>query len=441
MQRAELEQLLALDHEQRHLEVKGPGGLSDKDFIGRVARAAMAMGNLRDGGLVCIGVDDDQIAAMQPGLDAGHLAEWSDFDNVSAALARYSDPPVSFELHTFRLTSGADVIVLEVAEFEHDVHVCKKSLQGVLSDGHTYVRPRGQPRSMHVPTSVDMRELLNLAVDKGVREFVRRAGAAGIPLNAARSPEDVERLAFDHEQEKAWPTPSVVDSPSPTALVASVSAPAFMDVAVRLGPYQADRLSPGQLSSFVAEQAVHLRGWPVPMVDGRQPIQRHGDWVGQDLQSSTVPYVEAWRMCTSGQFLHRRVLVTDLRDADDLTPEDPRATGAVAVWDVLLYLVEVAELGARMATRLGAEKVTFDVGLEGIAGRELISGDRRRHLHGPYLSAAHSFAASRTVDVSSLLTDPRGVGVSLAQALLHQFGLDVPDQVFLNYQAQVLDRM
>lgn len=437
---AELEQLLELGHELRHLEVKAPGGLDDNVLVARVARAVMAMGNLRDGGLVCIGIDDGQIAAMRPGLTAAQLADWTDFDRVSAALGKYSDPPVSFETHTFALSSGAGVVVLEVEEFERDVHVCKKSFQGVLVDGHTYTRPRGHPRSVLPPTSADMRELHDLAVDKGVREFVRRAGAAGVPLNATRPPEaatgDADRAAFDAERELAWAGPSVVDAPSPETAV--TAAPAYFDVAVRPGPYQAERLTPAQLDPFAAEQAVRLRGWPVPMVSPRDPLQRHGTWLAQDSQS--MFHVEAWRMFTSGQFLQRRVLATDVRDANELRAEDPRAAGAVALWDVLLYVVEVAELGARMATRLGCETITFEVSLRGIAGRELISGDHRRHLYGPYLSAADSFSAARTLDVTDLLTDPRTIGVEVAQRILRQFGLDVPDQLLSDYQEEVLER-
>jgi hypothetical protein len=433
----ELEQLLSLGHEFRHLEVKGPCGLGDKALVAKVARAVMAMGNLRDGGLVCIGIDDGQIAHMLPGLTADQLADWTDFDKVSAALGKYSDPPVSFEIRPFKLSSGADIVVLEVTEFERDVHVCKKSFQGVLKDGETYVRPRGQPRSVPPPTSADMRELHDLAVDKGVREFVRRAGAAGVPLNAtspALTTEEADRAAFDAEREQAWAASSVVDAPSPEA--ASSPTPAYFDVAIRPGPYEADRVTPAQLDSFVAEQAVRLRGWPVPMVSSRDPVQRHGTWLAQDSQSAH--HIEAWRIFTSGQFLHRRLLVTDIRETSGLQAEDPGATGAVVLWDVLFYTVELSELGARIATRLGCEAVTLDVSLRGIAGRELISGDHSRQLFGPYLSAADSFSVVRSVDAPTLLTDPRTIGVELAQGLLRQFGLDVPDQILRDYQEQTL---
>lgn len=432
----ELENLLAQDHELRPLEVKGPAGIEDKSFVARVARAVMAMGNLRDGGLVVIGVADPQVAAMLPGLDAAQLAEWSDFDRVSAALAKYSDPPVSFELHVFTLSSGATVVVLEVEEFEHDIHICKKSYQGILQDGHTYVRPRGEPRSVMVPSSADMRELHNLAIDKGVREFVRRAGAAGLPLNVpVIAPADVDRAAFDAELARAWAEPTPVTEPEEGGLGDWVTTPAFTDISVRPGPYQGERLLPGQLDRFVVEHAVRLRGWPVPFV-ANQPVQRHGVWVAQDVVA--MPHVESWRMFSSGQFVHRRLLATELRHSAELQANVSAATGAVALWDVLFYLVEVAEFGARLATSLSVDSVTFDVAIAGVNGRELVSGDFKRELHGPYLAAADRFDGTAVVDAAALLEDARGAGVDLAQQLLRQFGLDVPDRVLLDWQAQVL---
>lgn len=76
--------------------------------------------------------------------------------------------------------------------------------------------------------------------------------------------------------------------------------------------------------------------------------------------------------------------------------------------------------------------------LTGIQGRELVSGDPRRQLFGPYLSAADAFSATRSLEVSELLTDARAVGVEVSQRILRQFGLDVPDQVLHDYQDEVL---
>ncbi len=74
------------------------------------------------------------MAAMLPGLTGLQLQEWSDFDNVSDAACALSDPPVGFELHSFALSSGMSVVVLDIAEFETVPHVCKRDYLGVLQD-------------------------------------------------------------------------------------------------------------------------------------------------------------------------------------------------------------------------------------------------------------------------------------------------------------------
>lgn len=440
--RQDVEDSLRLGRESRSFEVKGPGSITDKQYVARVVRATMAMGNLRDGGQVCLGIDNDQMTAMLPGLSPVEVAEWSNYDNVSDQVARYSDPPVAFHLHRFTLSSGAEVVVLDIEEFDTDLHICKRDYQGVLQAGQTYVRPRGKPQSSQVPSLVDMRDLHDLAIDKGVREYFRRSEFAGAPFTLVPrpTPDQEDLAAFDAEAAEAWAEPSSIDNPVDGVFVSGVTTPAYTNVSVRPGPYKADRISPSQLETFATTQAVRLRGWPVPMVSNRDDVAHHGNWIGQDLQAEIVPHLEAWRLFTSGQFLQRRVIATDMRDATELKPEAPDATGAVAVWDILLYLVEVAELGARYAAALRAETVTFEVILENIAGRELISGDWERELHGRYITRAVAMTARAVHPTPALLAAPRAVGVDLSQQILRKFGLEVTDKLLMEWQDGVLDK-
>ena len=438
----DVEESLRLGRESRSFEVKCPGSISDKAYVARVVRAVMAMGNLRDGGQVCLGVDDDQMATMRPGLSPAQVTEWMDYDNVADQITKYSDPSVAFHLQHFTLSSDTQVVVIDVEEFDIDLHICKKDFQGVLQAGQTYVRPRGKPQSSNVPSLADMRDLHTQAIDKGVREYFRRSEHAGAPftLRTPLTPEQQDTGKFNAEAAQAWAMPSSVDNPTSEALVATIKTPAYTDVAVRPGPYSDDRISPSELETFAGTQAVRLRGWPVPMISNRDTFMHNGDWVGQDLQGEIVPHVEAWRLFSSGQFLHRRIVATDLRDAAELRPEVPNATGAIAVWDVLFYIVEVAELGARYASTLAAETIAIDIGLENIAGRELISGDWKRDLNGPYVTQANSFRASGVYTAPALLASPRAIGVELAQQILRKFGLDIPDKTLMEYQDSVLDK-
>lgn len=426
----ELEQLLAVGNESPSFEVKGPGRLSDPPYLAKIARAAMAMGNRRDGGVVCIGIDEVRMTSMLPGLDTDEANEWSDYDNVAAALAKYADPAVALTLHTYTLTSGARVVALDVEEFEAVPHVCKRSFPKVLQDGHTYVRPRGKPESVVVPNSAEMRALLDLATAKGVREFVRVAGGAGVLLGSAKPQAQLDYDSYAAERRAAWSDAGPV--------VFDILAWGHTDVAVRPTSYSAARVPPVDLDALVVDNTVRLRGWPVPFVDYASPLERHGAWLGQDIAQQGTPNQEAWRICGSGQFLHRRALHTDLSDSPDLRATARTATGAVAVWDVLLYMVEVAEFGARMAMALDVADISFDVDLSGIKGRQLIAGDRTRELSRDYLIAADTLNAHAAISSTDLLANARQVGVELAQQLFHQFGAKIPDRTLYDYQARIL---
>ncbi|MCD2107003.1 ATP-binding protein [Rhodococcus erythropolis] len=439
IEQRDVEQQLALNHETRSFEVKGPRDFTDKSYVAKIARAVMAMGNLSDGGVVCLGIDDKRMHEMMPGLTPTQATEWSNFDNVSGALAKYSDPPVSFQIRRYELSNGVTVVVLDVAELDRVPHVCKKEFPDVLQNGFTYVRPRGKPESVTVPSSSDMRDLLDIAINKGVREFIRRAGAAGLPLSANALQQDPDKAAYDLERSQAWPLPTNHNGSTTDTQAGFFGAFAYTDVAVRPGIYNSERLSPDVLEPTLIDHVVRLRGWPVPMVDLRDPLNRHGTWIGQDISAQIVDHEEAWRLFTSAQFLHRRVLTTDLNsDRPELTATHADATGAVAVWDVLLYMVEIAEFAARWVTTLECDTVTFEIALNNVAGRQLISGDRKREVPSNLIIKSAQVLASHTIATAQLLANTRGTGVDLAQQILRQFGAAISDQVLLDYQAEIL---
>ncbi|OZF01008.1 hypothetical protein CH300_18745 [Rhodococcus sp. 15-1154-1] len=439
IEQKDVEQQLALDHETRSFEVKGPRDFTDTSYVAKIARAAMAMGNLSDGGVVCLGVDDDRMREMKPGLNSAQAAAWSDFDNVSAALAKYSDPPVSFRIGRYVLSNGVSVVVLDIAEFDRVPHVCRKAYQGVLQDGFTYVRPRGKPESVTVPSSSDMRDLLDIAINKGVREFVRRVGAAGLALSPNDLHQDPDKAAYDNERSQAWPVSITHTGASADADDGFFGPTAYTDIAIRPGAYDKNRLGPKLLEPTLIDHVVRLRGWPVPWVDQREPINRYGTWIAQDLSGQNTAKEEAWRLFTSAQFLHRRALATDMNPNNpELAATHPRATGAVAVWDVVLYLIEIAEFGARWVTTLECDTITFEILLSNIAGRQLISGDHKREISNNFIVKSDQISVSHTITASQLLTDTRLAGVDLAQEILGQFGANIPDQVLLDYQDQIL---
>ena len=171
-------QILALGHELRGVEFKSPGPMSNKRLVAQVIRAILGMCNRRDGGTVIIGVEDNQGALNPVGLAESDLPAWS-YDALADQVARYADLSASFTLDV-KEHEGNSYIVLEVDEFIDIPVLCKRSYDDVLSDGACYVRPRRKPETSEIPTQADMRDLLDLAIEKGVTQFLERARRVGL---------------------------------------------------------------------------------------------------------------------------------------------------------------------------------------------------------------------------------------------------------------------
>lgn len=94
MTESEFAEILARGYELRNVEHKGPGHREQKPYLSRVARAVLGMANLRDDGLVTLGVGDDGGRPSAVGLDTEQLAGWGRYEHVAAALDEFAQPSV-----------------------------------------------------------------------------------------------------------------------------------------------------------------------------------------------------------------------------------------------------------------------------------------------------------------------------------------------------------
>ena len=204
----DVENLLLAGYETRGFELKGPGRSDDKAFLAKVARAALSMGNLRDGGHVVIGISDTSPQEMQPGLDDQQLASWLAYDDVADRLAVYADPPLRFDVVKLNLSSGARVILVTVYEFDDLPHLCAREYPDDLRKGALYVRSRKKPETAEVASSVEMREILDLAAEKRLRAYIETAERAGARLAsgevASPAPAADDNAQFELQRRRGW---------------------------------------------------------------------------------------------------------------------------------------------------------------------------------------------------------------------------------------------
>lgn len=198
---AEVEINLQFGYERRDFEVKGAGSLNDKPLLMKVVKAALGLGNLRGGGHVAIGIDDKRMRLMEPGLTQEQVSSWMNYDQLATHLRNYSDPPVQFELKEVALSNHARVVVLEVFEFADVPHLCAADdSTSKLRKGALYVRTRGMPCTTEFASSTEMREVLELASSKRLREYLGMAERAGVTLTIDPSADEL----YEQERDQPW---------------------------------------------------------------------------------------------------------------------------------------------------------------------------------------------------------------------------------------------
>ena len=174
----ELERIINTGHELRGTKFKGPGSLSDGRLVAQVVKAVLGMSNRQHGGRVIVGIRDDGQTLEPVGITGEQLRTWT-FDAIADQFARYADPGVTFEIEVVE-HDGASYVVLEVEEFTDIPVLCKRAYDDVLRDGACYVRTRRKPETSELPTQADMRDLLDLAIEKGINRYIEQLRRIGL---------------------------------------------------------------------------------------------------------------------------------------------------------------------------------------------------------------------------------------------------------------------
>lgn len=141
-----------------------------------IVRTAMAMANLRDGGDIIVGVSGESDGWKITGI-TDEVLQTFDPDDVLDAVNRHASPPVSLEIV---LVHHREVkfLVIAVQEFSQLPIICQRAGDGLVA-GSVYIRPAKKPETRRVENAEEMRELLDLAIEKGIQRFHRTVTRLG----------------------------------------------------------------------------------------------------------------------------------------------------------------------------------------------------------------------------------------------------------------------
>ena len=170
--------------EERYLEYKcsmmWTGNATTKV---KVAKAMMAMSNLRNGGVIVIGMKEVRKGVFKPdGMTVGQVMSFS-HDDIAQWVNDYAVPAVQFTVEPFTHDENQFVII-QVREFDSAPTICRKQKTPAggetLKIGAIYYRSNRKNESAPISSDEDMRELITLAVDKGVAQEIKRLRELGL---------------------------------------------------------------------------------------------------------------------------------------------------------------------------------------------------------------------------------------------------------------------
>ena len=190
-------EVMGLNRELNGVEFKGPGPMTNRRLVMQVVRAILGMSNRRDGGTIIIGVEDNDGVLNPVGLISSDIDEWTS-DDLADQVANYADPSASFTLGKQEY-EGNSYVVIEVEEFSDVPVLCKRDYGDLLRAGACYVRPRRKPETTEIPTQADMRDLLDLAIEKGVTQFLERARRVGLFISPTIETSTSDQERFDEQ--------------------------------------------------------------------------------------------------------------------------------------------------------------------------------------------------------------------------------------------------
>lgn len=187
---------LALDRCQEEQDVDfNESGAWDSLKWG-ITHTALGMGNLRDGGVLIVGVAERNRTWARTGITEDNLRSF-DPDIIASHLSSYISPHVDVDVVAVRHTDGNQYLAIYVREFGLTPLVCKKNgpTGSGIVEGRVYVRLPAPARTTVVTNAQQMHDLLDLAAEKRARSLLEAGRRVGLV------PGESPSAGFDDELE------------------------------------------------------------------------------------------------------------------------------------------------------------------------------------------------------------------------------------------------
>lgn len=189
--------------EERYIEYKGAMMWTGNDSTKlKIAQAMMAMCNLRNGGVIVVGLTETKRGVWEADGMSEEQARSFNQDDIAQWVNECAVPAVQFTVKTL-VYDKRRFVIIQVREFDSVPVVCRKQKtigSQTLRPGSIYYRSNRKYESAPISSEEDMRELIGLAVDKGVARELKRLRELGL-VGTDSQVQETSALKFERERE------------------------------------------------------------------------------------------------------------------------------------------------------------------------------------------------------------------------------------------------
>jgi hypothetical protein len=387
----------------------------------------LAFVNTQDGGNIVFGVRDSTLEFV--GLGQEDFASF-DTTKVNDFLQKYTDPPASCEVQKLSV-DGLSFVVISVPEFKDIPIICKKAANSskdsskvILKGGGLYIRTE-KATSVLVPTSEEMRDLMNRAVLKRGDQLLSTIEA----LLKGKSPpksQDLPRYANEIENAQQYFRES---------LPVDFEKHGYWQLTATPDKYVGERISTiTTVLKYLSESEVMLRGWNFPHTDRETKSNFE-----EGRQSYTVfhRYLEAYRAYQSGLFIWRGGY---REEAPEFVAEHGKALSFVnVVYEITEMFVFLKRYYERFAENAS---VHVSIELSDIKDRSLVATQwDMLPFFENYTSKVPRLLIEKDIAVSELRASAEELAITVIQKILEVFNWNNPDPSMIRgWQQGLLSR-
>lgn len=421
----------ALDRCQEFPDVDFKRSASWNDLQWKITRTAIAMGNLRDGGIIVVGVAQRDDAWHLDGVSNEH-GETYDTDKVADQFNKYISPHIRFDLVEVAYLAKR-FIVIAAHEFTDTPLVCKKTAPSPkdLEKGCVYIRPfGGRPQTTKVTTAEEMHDLLELAAEKRARRILEVSRRVGL-IPGISSTEH-----FDGEVQD-------IDNQVPSNVLQS----SHLFVTFRPELYEADKIpSLTECFKLIEQSRFRVGGWSYPAQVFSENQRLYGsNWIGGWSNLTEYDY---WQFYQSTQFLSMTALQSEqdeeiekrLNTLSNHPSTKMTVDGVISLSNLIYRMTLMFEFAARLCTKdvyQGALTIHIKLGnIQNFVVAE--TGFHAFFFNHLYQTSSSALENRWTLPIDELVANSREHAIQAVVWFVQRFGwLEPPDAHFRMKQQDI----